>query len=241
MMIGINAYYVHEYVKEPPELSDEETALLKAMDGQIALNEFNTVLQAGTWQTFEEGETLEQEAAVYLVASGVCDVYLDGCSLRPLGPGSVVGEEQLFTHGAGAGVGGCPALFPVVVAQDTVRCLCLPREQLQKNGELMEALQGAFAAALAAKVLALSDGLIPSQHSALQELADGATDAETAAILGETAREYGLRHGILEPESHVMDSRKKKEALLKAASNDSIKMSRSPSGVEDRASVFVWA
>jgi len=238
----VNAYYLHDLIKTPRDLSEEEADLLKRLDGQLTLDEFRKVLQAGTWQDFEKGETLGQEASgtclVCLIASGTCDFTLDGCSFGSLGPGSIVGEDGLFEHDAiSAGKGSHPVPTPVAVAQSSMRCLCLQREQLKKDTQLMQAVQGVLAATVAAKVIALSGGLATSQHSAVQELAASARDMETATLLKEAANQHGLRHGVSTQEHHVAGRMEEPEVVVVTEPEAppfhlQRGVSRSPSGVE---------
>jgi len=202
----VNIYHIALLLRKLPPLSEEEASLLDALAERLTRSQFHALLQAGEWRSFGSGERLAAEGSggaeqeVFLISSGECDVVQGDVPVGRLTAGGVVGEVGLLAEAPGDQ---CPDVeaSASVVARGGVRCLCLPRARLQKEPELQEALQGVFAAALAAKVDALPRQWTLQRYAALLQLAAavGPGEAGGEAVLAE-AEAFGEQSGLSDEE-----------------------------------------
>lgn len=215
---GVNLYQMHLLCLPEPEPSEDEAALLAALDNRLSVQQLRTLAKAGSWRAFDDGDVVSfspgraadpglADAAeggtgappdapackreLYLIASGFFSVRLGPLPLGELGPGSVAGElGSILGEGREA---------VHIVARGQARCLCLPCDSLEdvlrNDSALQGAVQGIMARSLAAKVCARSRASGALQYSALLEAASGMDDQPAMAA---ALKRYRQQHGVSE-------------------------------------------
>merc|ERR1712224_92036 len=168
----VNILHIHLLLRRRPALTRDEERLLSALGDHITLKDFQLVLDAGEWRSYDAGSVLTREDSqseeheVCLLAGGACDVLVGDVTVGSLGPGSVVGEMGALATCSGAEIGARGSSATIVATND-LQCLCIPWAKLQGDVKLQDALQGVFAAALVAKVLAMNQESKALQYQAV--------------------------------------------------------------------------
>lgn len=208
----VNIYHIGLLLRQLPVLSEEEAGLLAALGDRLTARQFQSLLEAGEWRSYEDGEMLTQEGScssdreVCLVAAGVCEVRLGGLEVGRLGPGGVVGEVGALALCSGSKAAPPPPASATVVARGSVRCLSLPWAQLKAEAGLGEAgpgeaLRSIVAAALAAKVVAMHEESRALQYGAVLEMACAAMERPDPSVVAALAA-FRSRRGISD-EEHI--------------------------------------
>lgn len=182
----VNLYHIFLLKRSPPDLEEDAAMLYASLGGEARLERwrFQDLLDLGEWRVFEAGARLTEEGPaategagaageVRFLASGACDVYVDGLWAGSIAPGGVIGEVKAL-----AATGPSPRSSASVVARAPgARCLCVSLAQLRDDTRLWASIQGVLAAGLAEKVRAGQRDAPAMRYAAVLELVQGAAAA----------------------------------------------------------------